>query len=232
MKSAIRILPVIMAGGSGNRLWPLSREQFPKQFLQLIDERSLLQNTALRAQGLPEALPPLLVCGEAHRFIVAEQLRQVEIAPSAILLEPEGRNSGPAAAVAAHWASEHHGPDTLLFLMAADHVIDDLALFAAALREAVPPAVAGQIVTFGVVPQRPETGYGYIQAGEPLAEGGRRIARFVEKPALELAQQYLADGGYFWNSGMFLFRADTLLQELSVFEPEMSHYAQLALLEA
>jgi len=232
MKNSIRILPVLLAGGSGNRLWPLSRELFPKQFLSLTDERSLLQNTVLRAQALDEALPPLLVCGEAHRFIVAEQLRQIEVAPAAILLEPEGRNSAPAAAVAAHWAMEHLGPDTLLFLMAADHVVDDPARLAASLRAATPAAAAGRIVTFGVVPTRPETGYGYIQAGAHLPEGGLRVQRFVEKPPLETAQRYLDEGGYWWNSGMFLFRADTLLQELSVFEPAMAHHAEIALLEA
>lgn len=232
MKSVVRILPVLLAGGSGNRLWPLSREDYPKQFLQLTNERSLLQNTALRAAGLPQAMAPLLVCGEAHRFVVAEQLLQAGIEPAAILLEPEGRNSAPAAAVAAHYASEHYGPDTLLLLMPADHVIDEPALFAAALEAALAPAAAGRIVTFGVLPRRPETGYGYIQAGEALSEGGFSVACFVEKPALEKAQEYLADGHYYWNSGMFLFRADTLLQELSVFEPEMSLHAQEALLEA
>ncbi len=232
MNSEVRILPVLLAGGSGKRLWPLSRESYPKQLLQLTGERSLLQNSALRAARLPQAMAPLLVCGEAHRFVVAEQLRQIDIEPAAILLEPEGRNSAPAAAVAAHYAMQHLGPDTLLFLMPADHVIQIEEAFAAALQAALAPALAGRIVTFGVLPLRPETGYGYIQAGEALPEGGLRVARFAEKPALDLAQRYVADGSYYWNSGMFLFRPNTLLQELSEFEPDMSRNAEAALQDA
>lgn len=232
MNTGTRILPVLLAGGSGTRLWPQSRELYPKQFLSLIDERSLLQNTALRAGAIPGALPPAVICNQEHRFLVAEQLRQVGIADPSVILEPEGRNSAPAAAVAAHFASERHGPETLVFLMAADHVIDDLDSFAEAVKLASKQAQAGHIVTFGIVPTRAETGFGYVQLGERLAEGAHRVARFVEKPAQDKAERFLADGGYWWNSGMFLFRADSLLADLQAFEPEMSENAARALSEA
>jgi mannose-1-phosphate guanylyltransferase/mannose-6-phosphate isomerase len=224
------ILPVLLAGGSGTRLWPLSRSQYPKQFLALSGEHTLLQSTALRAAALPAALPPLVVCNEAHRFIVAEQLREVGTRGATIVLEPEGRNTAPAAAVAAHYAIEKHGPETLVFLMAADHVIPDQNAFVAAVEVAARVAQAGRIVSFGIRPTRPETGFGYMKAGSPLLSGGHgpsadggayRIAAFVEKPQLDKAQKFLSEGGYYWNGGMFLFRADVLLEELQRLEPAM-----------
>jgi len=226
------LLPVLLAGGSGTRLWPLSRELYPKQFLPLIDDRSLLQNTALRARGLPGAVAPLAICGEQHRFIVAEQLREAGIDGATVLLEPEGRNTAPAAACAAHWAAQHYGADTLVFLMAADHVIPNLTAFAEASSAAIAAARAGRIVSFGIQPTHPETGFGYIRAGAALADGAREIAEFVEKPPLAKAEAFLAQGGYYWNGGLFLFRADVFLEELRRFEPAMDTGCAEALAKA
>jgi len=228
------LLPVLLAGGSGTRLWPLSREQFPKQFLPLLDDRSLLQNTALRARKLPESVAPLSICGEQHRFIVAEQMREAGISGAGILLEPEGRNTAPAAACAAHWAIEKYGPETILFLMAADHVIPDQAAFAAASTIAMAAAQAGHIVTFGIKPTHPETGFGYIKSGAamPGVSGASAIAAFVEKPPLAKAEAFLKEGGYYWNGGMFLFRADVFLAELKRYEPEMDAICAEAMAKA
>ena len=231
MLSATPILPVLLAGGSGTRLWPLSREQYPKQFLKLVGDHTLLQQTALRASQLPKILPPLAVCGDRHRFIVAEQLSDAGIVGAKVMLEPEGRNTAPAAAVAAHYASQQHGPNTLVFIMAADHVIPDQAAFAAAVSIASETAAAGHIVTFGIQPTGPETGYGYIKAGARLDTGAQQIAAFVEKPSLEKAEAFLREGGYYWNGGMFLFRAGDFLDELARLEPEM-HQASKQTLDA
>ena len=228
----MKLLPVLLAGGSGTRLWPLSREQYPKQFLKLLGERTLLQDTALRARGLTHALPPLAICGEAHRFIVAEQLREVGIEGARVMLEPEGRNTAPAAAVAALHAQQQHGPDALVFLMAADHVIPDQTAFAAAVQVACAAAAAGRIVTFGIRPTHAETGFGYIKAGAPLAGGAHEIAAFVEKPVLEKAQAFLREGGYYWNGGMFLFQAGAFLDELQRLEPAMYAAAAASLKQA
>ena len=224
----MKLLPVLLAGGSGTRLWPLSREQYPKQFLKLIDDKTLLQSTALRAQPLTGAVAPLAICGERHRFIVAEQLRDAGIEGGQVMLEPEGRNTAPAAAVAAHYAAEKLGPDSIVFLMAADHVIPDQAAFAQAVGAACELAAQGRIVTFGIQPTRPETGYGYMKIARPLGRG-YEIAAFVEKPALDKAQAYLKEGGYYWNGGMFLFQAKTFLDELKKFEPAMHAAAAEAL---
>jgi len=232
MTPQTRILPVLLAGGSGTRLWPLSREQYPKQFLALIDDQSLLQNTALRAVQLDHVLPPVIITGEAHRFIVAEQLRKAGVEGAKIILEPEGRNSAPAAAVAAHFAAREHGADTLVFLMAADHVIDKLPAFNQAVQAASRLAGQGRIVTFGIVPDRPETGFGYIKAGTALGSSGYEVERFVEKPDPATAQAFLAEGGYSWNSGMFLFRAGLFLDELRHFEPDMNRLSGEALEQA
>ncbi len=218
------LLPVLLAGGAGSRLWPLSREQYPKQFLPLIDSRSLLQNTALRARGLPDTVAPLVICGDQHRFVVAEQLRGAGISGAGILLEPEGRNTAPAAACAAHWAAEKYGAETILFLMAADQVIPDQAAFAEGVRIAAAAAQGGYIVSFGIKPTHPETGFGYIKTGSPIDEvpGASRIAEFVEKPQLAKAEQFLKEGGYYWNGGMFLFRADVFLAEFARLAPKMN----------
>ena len=213
------LLPVIMAGGSGTRLWPLSRELFPKQFLALDGQRSMLQATVARLDGLTRT-PPLVICNEAHRFLVAEQLRQIDALAHNILLEPAGRNTAPAVALAALQATAD-GSDPLLLVLAADHVIQDTAAFQSAVRTALPLAEAGSLVTFGIVARRPETGYGYIKRGAAVAEGAWAVERFVEKPALELAEQYVASGDYDWNSGMFLFRAGRYLQELEAHRPDI-----------
>jgi mannose-1-phosphate guanylyltransferase/mannose-6-phosphate isomerase len=214
------LLPVILSGGSGTRLWPLSREAHPKQFLPLLGERSLLQSTWLRLRGL-DARAPLVVTGEAHRFMVAEQLRQIDCQPAAIVLEPVGRNTAPAIAVAALMARES-GDDPLLLVLPSDHAIGDAAGFCAAVTAALPAAAQGRLITFGVVPNAPETGYGYIRAAEVGdAAGVRAVRQFVEKPDLATAQSYLAAGGYYWNSGMFLLRASRVLEELAKFRPDI-----------
>ena len=229
------LLPVIMAGGSGTRLWPLSRSQYPKQFLKLVDDKTLLQGTALRAAGLPDVLPPLAICGDQHRFIVAEQLREAGIKGATVILEPQGRNTAPVAAIAAHHAKATHGPATLVFLMAADHVIPDQASFAAAVEAAARAAEQGKIVTFGIKPTRPETGFGYIKLGSAMkgkADGAYNIAAFVEKPNLETAQRYVQSGDYCWNAGMFLFRADVMLKEIERLESTTAKAARDALAKA
>jgi mannose-1-phosphate guanylyltransferase/mannose-6-phosphate isomerase len=216
----MKLLPVILAGGSGTRLWPLSRENYPKQFLKLTSSKSLLQETALRVSRFNDVLPPLAICGDKHRFIVAEQLREAGITQAQILLEPEGRNTAPAAAAAAHYAAEKYGRDVLMFLMTADHVIPNEAAFALTTQVAVQAAQTNHIVAFGVSPTRPETGFGYIKVGDPLGNGASSIAAFIEKPNLEKAKAFLRAGGYYWNGGMFLFKAGVLLDELQRLEPE------------
>jgi mannose-1-phosphate guanylyltransferase/mannose-6-phosphate isomerase len=206
------IFPVILSGGSGTRLWPLSRELHPKQFLALIGEHTMLQETILRLSGLAIGAP-IVVCNEAHRFLVAEQLRVVECRPQAIVLEPVGRNTAPAIALAALAAKATNGDDALLLVLPADHVIRDVKAFHAAIQIAAEAAQRGSLVTFGIVPDVPETGYGYIRRGE--REGNSyRIAEFVEKPDLGRAQKFVASGDYYWNSGMFMFQAGRVLQEL------------------
>ena len=247
------IVPILLSGGSGTRLWPLSRETHPKQFQPLVGEDSLLQATWRRIEGLAGIAAPLVVANEEHRFMVAEQLRQLGVAPAALQLEPVGRNTAPAIAVAALQAVAG-GEDPLLLVLPSDHVIRDVPAFHAAVQAATVAAGQGALVTFGIVPAGPETGYGYIKAGTasvggtsvpmPLAEsigievpragagmggGVRRVERFVEKPDLATAQAYVVSGDYFWNSGMFLFRASRFLAELQRFAPAMVTAATAAL---
>ena len=211
-----QLTPVILSGGSGTRLWPLSRELYPKQLLPLVGKHTMLQATVLRLEGLGAA-PPVVVCNDSHRFLVAEQLRQLNIAPRAIVLEPVGRNTAPAIALAALAAA----PDALLLVLPADHVIRNVPAFQAAITRALPAAQAGRLVTFGIVPNAPETGYGYIRRG--AAEGDAfRIAQFVEKPDTERAQQFLKSGEYYWNSGMFLFKASRYLEELRKYAADIA----------
>jgi len=228
------LCPVILSGGAGTRLWPLSRELYPKQLLALTGERTMLQQTALRLEGLSATLP-VVVCNDAHRFLVAEQLRQIRIEPRALVLEPFGRNTAPAIALAAHAAlksatANDAGADPVLLVLPADHVIRDVPTFQKAVRVALPAAEQGKLVTFGIVPSAPETGYGYIQratAGEGIG-GAHAIARFVEKPSAEKAAQFLKSGDYYWNSGMFMFRARRYLQELARFAPEIAKVCETA----
>ena len=211
------LTPVLLSGGVGSRLWPVSREAHPKQFQPLAGELSMLQETLRRSSGLEES-PPLVVCNEEHRFMVAEQLRQVDLQASALILEPEGRNTAPAVALAALQVLEND-PEALLLILPADHVIKDVAAFTAAVSKAVPLAEAGQLMTFGVVPSGPETGYGYIKCGAALDAELFELERFVEKPDANTAQAYVDSGNYLWNSGMFLIRASTYLDELESHQP-------------
>lgn len=211
------ILPVILAGGSGSRLWPLSRQQYPKQFLTLFENHTLLQATVQRLDGI-DHLPPMVICNEAHRFTVAEQLQQKKVDHSGILLEPVGRNTAPAIALAAFKALAD-GQDPLLLVLAADHVIKQPDAFCQAVSKAISCAQSNQLVTFGVVPTQPETGYGYIKAGTAINKTAYHVERFVEKPELELAEAYLEAGDYYWNSGMFLFKASVFLEQLKRHRP-------------
>lgn len=211
------IQPVILSGGSGTRLWPLSREAYPKQFLPLAGELTMLQATWKRVAPIA-ARGPLVIANEEHRFVAAEQLQQVGAEPAAIILEPVGRNTAPAIAVAALEATRD-GADALLLVLPSDHVITDEGAFRKAVQAAAAAAEAGKLVTFGIVPNSPETGYGYIKAAD--GQGLRAVERFVEKPDLETATGYVSSGQYYWNSGMFLFKASRYLQELECFQPAM-----------
>jgi mannose-1-phosphate guanylyltransferase / mannose-6-phosphate isomerase len=217
------IQPVVLSGGSGTRLWPLSREKYPKQLLPLIGEDSLLQATVRRVEGVVglEVAPPMVVCNEEYRFVIAEQLR-VMGKPGTIVLEPLGRNTAPALAIAALQAIQS-GADPVLLVMPADHVIVDVAAFQAVVRQGAALAEDGAVVTFGITPDAPETGYGYIQSGDAFgAHGAKRIARFVEKPDLATAQSYLDAGSYSWNSGLFMVRASVWLEALEACRPDIA----------
>lgn len=223
-----KLIPVIMAGGTGSRLWPLSREAFPKQFLSIDNTGfSLLQQTLQRLTGLQgiEVADPLVICNEQHRFLVAEQLREIERLGSNIILEPSGRNTAPAVALAAHLAAESSPGDTLLVL-AADHLIKNVDVFHRAINLAMEYAAKRQLVTFGIIPEHPETGYGYIKRGSAFCNACFEVDAFVEKPCLEKAQEYLASGEYSWNSGMFMFKAETFLAELKTLSPEIYQITQ------
>lgn len=221
------VLPVILSGGSGSRLWPVSREHYPKQFLKLNSEtHTLLQETVLRLGALENASPPLVVCNDEHRFLVAEQLQHLKTSPTQILLEPEGRNTAPALTLAALTALEHEDDPTLL-VMPADHVIEDDEAFAKAVHQGVELGEQGYLVTFGIAPSSPHTGYGYIRKGEPLSSG-YQVAAFVEKPDQMRAQAYLDSGEYVWNSGIFLMRARHYLEELAEHAGDILHVCRAA----
>ena len=220
------MIPVILSGGSGTRLWPLSRGHYPKQFLPLVSGNTMIQETVLRLQGLPELQPTIAVCNEDHRFMLAEQMREIGIKPAAIILEPVGKNTAPAVAMAALSAASE---DDVLLVLPADHVVGNRPAFHAAVEQARQLAEQDLLVTFGIVATEPETGYGYIKAGETRYGAAFNVAAFVEKPDLATAQRYLESGDYFWNSGMFAFKAGCFLRELEKFNPKMLQVCREAL---
>jgi len=223
------MIPVILSGGSGTRLWPLSRSQYPKQFLPLVSGNSMLQETMLRIQALPKMQAPIAICNEVHRFLLAKQLYDIEAIPSAIILEPMGKNTAPAVALAALSAQS---PDDVLLILAADHIIIDTDAFHVAIDHAEALAKQGLLVTFGIVPNSPEIGYGYIKQGSALEHTAYNVEAFVEKPDLATANHYLQSGEYLWNSGMFAFTAGKFLAELEKFNPEMLECCKQALATA
>ena len=224
------IIPVILSGGAGTHLWPMSRRDYPKQFLPLAGDQTMLQETALRV-GVPQRFAPVLVvCNEEHRFMVAEQLRRQEQAPQGILLEPIGRNTAPALTAAALWLLDRD-PDAIMLVLPSDHVVQNAAAFREAAYMAAAAAEFGRLVTFGIAPRAPETGFGYIAAGGSVdgLDGVRAVDGFVEKPDLTTAQAFVDDGNHFWNSGMFVFRADTLIAEIDRLTPETGIACRAAL---
>ena len=223
--SEFSIIPVILCGGSGSRLWPLSRKSFPKQFLTISSEtnKSLLQNTYQRIKNLKGLKEPILICNEEHRFIVAEQMREINIKPRSILLEPFGRNTAPAITLAAIKSLEYENNAHLLVL-SSDHIIGDEGQFIKVINAGIEYANQGRLVTFGVIPDEPATGYGYIKSEVPLEESelkGYSIDGFLEKPDLITANELIKDKRYTWNSGMFLFKANVILNEIKIFAPEV-----------
>ena len=228
------IIPVILSGGSGTRLWPLSRESYPKQFLALDSQtkKTLLQKTYERLRGLEGLENPIVICNEDHRFIVAEQFREINTDPQAIILEPVGRNTAPAIAVAALKAISL-GKDPLLLILAADHLIENIIEFQRVIQSAKVYAKQGRLVTFGIVPTCAETGYGYIEAKELNDDedqiDGLEINKFIEKPNQEIAEKLIKDSRYTWNSGMFLFKASSIISELEKFSPEIINYCKIAI---
>ena len=216
----MQIIPVILSGGSGTRLWPLSRKQYPKQYLPLVGDNTMLQETILRLNGLDNLADPIIICNADHRFLVAEQCQQIDIESPTILLEPVGRNTAPAIAAAA-LQSQKISNEAVLLVLSADHVIQDIDAFHQAIKIASRQAQAGKLATFGIVPTDANTGYGYIKSSQENIDGAHKVEKFVEKPDLETAQTYLEQGNYLWNSGMFMFQADVLISELSEQSPNI-----------
>lgn len=222
------LVPIILAGGSGTRLWPLSRSQYPKQFIPLASGKSMLQETIERLSGLSLEMP-VTICHEDHRFLIAEQLRPYGNFSGKIILEPERRNTAPAIAAAAHYASKNNDP--LLLVLPSDHRISDHTVFQSTINSAIPLATAGKLVTFGVKPSSPNTGYGYIKCGAPLLSGFA-VEHFAEKPTPLTAAAYVESGNYYWNSGIFLFKASRYLNELNKFSPSIAAKSRLAVTSA
>jgi len=216
----MQVTPVILSGGSGTRLWPLSRKQHPKQYLSLAGDNTMLQETILRLNGLDNLADPIIVCNADHRFLVAEQCQQIDIKNPTILLEPVGRNTVPAIAAAA-LQSLQDSEDSTLLVLSADHVIQDIDAFHKAINLASQQAQSGKMTTFGIVPTGANTGYGYIKSSKDNINGVYKVEEFVEKPDLKTAQSYLEQGNYLWNSGMFMFKAAVLIDELTTHSPEI-----------
>ncbi len=214
------LIPLILSGGSGTRLWPVSRKNLPKQFLALAGKGTLFQQTIARTRQLPDLAAPIVVASEDHRFLAADQLLEAGVEDATIVLEPLARNTAPAIALGALQALQRDA-DAVLLVLPADHLIGDTSAFVEAVKQAMPLATQGWLVTFGIRPDRPETGFGYIRRAEAIGSDSYRVEQFVEKPDLSTAQSYLADGGYDWNSGMFLFKASRYLEELAAHAPAM-----------
>jgi mannose-1-phosphate guanylyltransferase/mannose-6-phosphate isomerase len=236
----MKIIPVILSGGSGTRLWPLSRKQYPKQYLPLAEEKTMLQATLQRLKGLENLADPIIICNVEHRFLVAEQLHKIGINTPKILLEPVGKNTAPAIAAAAHYIIKYCAPLSQMLILPADHVIQDIPVFHQAIQTASKQAENGKLVTFGITPTTPHTGYGYIKTEAPsLSQGegwdvgkAEKIERFKEKPNQKTAEQYLKEGSYLWNSGMFLFQTDHLLKELAIHAPDIVQITQQSIEKA
>ena len=221
------IVPVILAGGSGTRLWPLSRELYPKQLINMYNRHTMLQNTVLRLDKIEKTGPPLILCNEVHRFMTAEQLHQIKVTPHAIVLEPAAKNTAPAIALAAIKLMEQH-QDPVMLVLPADHRIENMPAFYQGVADGKKMADSGYLIAFGIVPDIPETGYGYIQKGAGMGDNACHIKRFVEKPDHETARAYLASSDFCWNSGMFMFRASAILTELENHAPKMVNICRQA----
>ena len=226
------MIPVILSGGAGTRLWPLSRQLFPKQFHALMGEKTLIQDTVLRVQSLAGAQKPVLLCNEDHRFMAAGQLDEVGISASQIILEPVARGTAPAIAVAAELIKDHYGNEAIIGIFPADHMIRDQAVFLTAVDQAISLADAGHLVTFGVSPNRAHTGYGYLKVDLPIGKQGAPVQQFVEKPDAQTAESYVSTGGYFWNSGMFVFKVKSLLKAFDQYAPQTRRICTRAVSEA
>ncbi|MCC5796267.1 MAG: mannose-1-phosphate guanylyltransferase/mannose-6-phosphate isomerase [Methylophaga sp.] len=220
------MIPVILSGGTGSRLWPLSRKNKPKQFLNLFGEHSLFQETVLRLAGLDELQPPMVICNENHRFMVGDQLGELGLSATEIILEPYARNTAPAVTLAALRALQG-ADDPILLILAADHVIKDVPVFHAAIEDALKLARQNHLVTFGIQPDQPHTGYGYIESAEKGQAA--KVVRFIEKPDLATAESYLKAGNFYWNSGMFMFKASVFIEEMQKFAPEIVQVCRAAL---
>jgi mannose-1-phosphate guanylyltransferase/mannose-6-phosphate isomerase len=224
----MQIIPIILSGGSGTRLWPLSRKEYPKQYLALAGDNTILQDTILRLNGLDNLADPIIICNADHRFLVAEQCQQIDIKNPTILLEPVGRNTAPAIAAAA-FQSFKTSDDTVLLVLSADHVIQDIDAFHQAINIASSQAQEGKLAIFGILPTDANTGYGYIKASKDDVNGAYKVEEFVEKPDLETAKKYVDQGTYLWNSGMFMFKADVLINELTTHSSDIVNSANNAI---
>ncbi|ABL02618.1 mannose-6-phosphate isomerase, type 2 [Candidatus Ruthia magnifica str. Cm (Calyptogena magnifica)] len=216
----MNIMPIILSGGSGKRLWPLSHKQHPKQYLSLVSDKSILQETILRLDGLNNFMDPMIICNIDHRFLVAQQCREIGIKSPTILLEPIGKNTAPAIAAAA-LQSIKQSDDIILFVLSADHIIQDIKTFHKTVYIAIKQAQAGKLVTFGIVPTQANINYGYIKSSEINIDGAYQVEKFIEKPNLKTAESYLEQDNYFWNSGIFVFQANTLINELTIYSPDI-----------